>query len=167
MITVISNDTEAELELVRKVSLEAGADAAVSANHWAEGGKGAIDLAKAVIEVCKEPNTFKLLYEDGKSIKEKISAIATEIYHAQDVSYSEEAEKQIETYTQQGFSHLPICMAKTQYSFSDDASAKGAPSGKFAFRGEERWPKGWTLIPYSANRFLQASPFLFERSEQP
>jgi methylenetetrahydrofolate dehydrogenase (NADP+)/methenyltetrahydrofolate cyclohydrolase/formyltetrahydrofolate synthetase len=87
-------------------------------------------LAKAVIEVCKEPNEFKFIYEDSLSIKEKISAIAKEIYHAADVSYTEEADRQIEAYTQSGFSNLPICMAKTQYSFSDDASKKGAPSGK-------------------------------------
>lgn len=118
------------MELVRKISLEAGADAAVPANHWAEGGKGAIDLANAVINVCKETNDFKLLYSDELSIKDKIATIAREIYHAADVSYSPEAEKQIETYTKQGFSNLPICMAKTQYSFSDDASAKGAPSGE-------------------------------------
>jgi methylenetetrahydrofolate dehydrogenase (NADP+)/methenyltetrahydrofolate cyclohydrolase/formyltetrahydrofolate synthetase len=128
-----TNDTDAELELVRKISLEAGADAAVSANHWAEGGKGAIDLANAVIEVCKEPNEFKLLYGAELSIKEKIETIAREIYHAKDVSYSEEAEKQIETYTKQGFSNLPICMAKTQYSFSDDPNKKGAPEGELFF----------------------------------
>jgi len=122
-----TNDTDAELELVRKISLEAGADAAVSANHWAEGGKGAIDLAKAVIETCKEPNDFKLLYGDELSIKEKIEAIAKEIYRAKDVSFSEEAEKQIELYTKQGFSGLPICLSKTQYSFSDDPAKKGAP----------------------------------------
>jgi len=123
-----TNDTDAELELVRKISLEAGADAAVPANHWAEGGKGAIDLANVVIDVCKDPNDFKLLYDDNLSIKEKIETIAREIYHANGVSYSEEAEKQIETYTKQGFSGYPICMAKTQYSFSDDASKKGAPT---------------------------------------
>lgn len=114
---------------MKKIALEAGADAAVPANHWAEGGKGAVELAKAVIDVCKEPNDFKLLYADELSIKDKIASIATEIYHAADVSYSEEAEKQIELYTKNGFANLPICMAKTQYSFSDDASAKGAPSG--------------------------------------
>ena len=129
---VRSNDTDAELELVRKISLEAGADAAVPANHWAEGGKGAIDLANVVIDVCKDPNDFKLLYDDSLSIKEKIETIAREIYHANGVSYSEEAEKQIETYTKQGFSGYPICMAKTQYSFSDDASKKGAPTGQFS-----------------------------------
>lgn len=127
------NDTDAELELVRKISLEAGADKAVAANHWAEGGKGAIDLANAVIDVCKEPNEFKLLYNENLSIKEKIETIAREIYHAKDVSYTEEAEKQIETYTKQGFNLLPICMAKTQYSFSDDPNKKGAPEGMLRF----------------------------------
>ena len=87
-------------------------------------------MANVVIDVCKEPNDFKLLYDDNLSIKEKIESIAREIYHANGVSYSEEAEKQIKTYTKQGFSGYPICMAKTQYSFSDDASKKGAPTGE-------------------------------------
>lgn len=73
-----------------------------------------------------------MLYGDDLSIKEKIESIAREIYRADGVSYSEEAEKQIATYQQQGFSGLPICLAKTQYSFSDDASKKGAPTGKFS-----------------------------------
>jgi methylenetetrahydrofolate dehydrogenase (NADP+)/methenyltetrahydrofolate cyclohydrolase/formyltetrahydrofolate synthetase len=124
-----TSDTDAEIELIKKLSLEAGADAAVAANHWAEGGAGAVELAKAVVEACREPSSFKLLYPDELSIKEKIETIAKEMYGAADVTYSEEAEKQIEAYTVQGFSHLPICMAKTQYSFSADPSAKGAPSG--------------------------------------
>jgi methylenetetrahydrofolate dehydrogenase (NADP+)/methenyltetrahydrofolate cyclohydrolase/formyltetrahydrofolate synthetase len=126
-----TSDTSAEIELVKKLSLEAGADAAVSANHWAEGGAGAVDLAKAVIEACREPSEFKLLYPDELYIKQKIETIAKEMYGAADVSYSEDAERQIAAYTEQGFAHLPICMAKTQYSFSADPNAKGAPTGRF------------------------------------
>lgn len=124
-----SNDTPAEIELVRKMSLEAGADAAVASNHWAEGGKGAVELAESVIATCKEPNPFKLLYGDELPIKEKVLTIAKEMYGAASVSYSEEAEAQINSLTMNGFSHLPICMAKTQYSFSADPKAKGAPKG--------------------------------------
>jgi methylenetetrahydrofolate dehydrogenase (NADP+)/methenyltetrahydrofolate cyclohydrolase/formyltetrahydrofolate synthetase len=124
-----SSDTEAELALVSKLALEAGADAAVPSSHWAHGGKGAIDLAQAVIDACKEPNNFKLLYGDELSIKDKIETIAREMYGAAGVEYTEVAERQIESYTKQGFGRLPICMAKTQYSFSADPNAKGAPSG--------------------------------------
>ena len=102
-----SNDTQAESDLIRKLSLEAGADEAVSANHWAEGGAGATDLAKAVISACKEPTDFKLLYEDSLSLKDKILTIATEMYGAKDVSYTDEAEKQLQLYTDQGYAHLP------------------------------------------------------------
>ena len=130
LIPVYRNDTDAEISLIRKISLEAGADAAVAANHWAEGGKGAIDLANAVVEACKTDNAFKLLYPDSMPIKEKIETIAREMYGAKDVSYTETAEKQIATYASQGFGHLPICMAKTQYSFSADPKLKGAPKGK-------------------------------------
>jgi Formate--tetrahydrofolate ligase len=126
-----SSDSEAELALVSKLALQAGADAAVPAAHWALGGKGAVDLAQAVIAACREPNDFKLLYGDELSIKDKIETIAREMYGAGGVEYTEEAEKQIESYTQQGFGRLPICMAKTQYSFSADPNAKGAPSGRF------------------------------------
>jgi methylenetetrahydrofolate dehydrogenase (NADP+)/methenyltetrahydrofolate cyclohydrolase/formyltetrahydrofolate synthetase len=126
-----SSDSEAELALVSKLALEAGADAAVPSAHWALGGKGAVDLAQAVIDACKEPNDFKLLYGDELSIKDKIETIAREMYGAGGVEYTEEAERQIESYTKQGFGRLPICMAKTQYSFSADPNAKGAPSGLF------------------------------------
>lgn len=110
--------------------MEAGADAAVASNHWAEGGKGAVDLAESVIKACSEPNPFKLLYGDDLSIKDKIFTIAKEMYGAASVSYTEEAEKQIAAFTANGLSHLPICMAKTQYSFSADPKIKGAPKGQ-------------------------------------
>lgn len=124
------SDTDAEVELIRKMSLEAGADAAVASNHWAEGGQGAVSLAEAVIQACSEPNPFKLLYGDDLPIKDKILTIAKEMYGAASISCSEEAEKQIAALTENGFAHLPICMAKTQYSFSADPKVKGAPKGK-------------------------------------
>lgn len=114
--------------------MAAGADAAVSCTLWAEGGLGALDLGKAVIAACEEPNPFKFLYSLDLSIKEKIETIAKEFYGAKDVSYSEEAEQQIESYTKQGFSGLPICMAKTHLSLSADPKAKGAPTGMFTIR---------------------------------
>ncbi|KAL8278406.1 hypothetical protein RQP46_009096 [Phenoliferia psychrophenolica] len=124
-----TSDTDAESDLVQKIALAAGADAAVPCTLWAEGGLGAIELGKAVIEACKEPNPFKFLYDLDLPIKDKIAAIATEFYGAKDVSYSEVAEAQIASYTSQGFGGLPICMAKTHLSLSHEPNVKGAPSG--------------------------------------
>ncbi|KAJ1920321.1 tetrahydrofolate synthase [Mycoemilia scoparia] len=128
-INRFSTDTQAELDLVRKAALEAGAFDAVSANLWAEGGAGAIDLAKSVIKMCEAPQDFKFLYDLDISIKEKIEAIAKKYYRAGSVVFSEEAENKIKYFTEKGFDKLPICMAKTQYSFSADPNLKGAPEG--------------------------------------
>jgi len=122
-------DTDAEVELVRKVALEAGAEDAVMSNHWAEGGAGAVELAKAVVKACDKPSNFQFLYPLDASIKEKIETIAREIYGADGVEYLPEAEKKIETYTRLGFDKLPICMAKTHLSLSHDPSLKGVPKG--------------------------------------
>jgi formyltetrahydrofolate synthetase len=101
----------------------------VVTNHWEEGGAGAVELAKAVIKAADEPSNFKFLYPLDLSIKEKIETIAKEIYGADGVDYSPEAEKQIDEYTNLGFDNLPICMAKTHLSLSHDPSLKGRPSG--------------------------------------
>lgn len=122
-------DTDAEIEVIRKTAIEAGAEDAVMADHWARGGAGALDLAKAVVAACKKPSDFKFLYPLDMSIKEKIEIIAKEIYGAGSVQYLPQAEKQIELYTKAGFDKLPICMAKTQLSLSHDSSVKGAPRG--------------------------------------
>ncbi|KAI3696998.1 hypothetical protein L6452_29688 [Arctium lappa] len=124
-----STDTDAEIAAVRTAALAAGAYDAVLCTHHAHGGKGAIDLGIVVRKACESATEpFKFLYPLDASIKDKIEAIATS-YGASGVEYSEQAEKQIKMYSKQGFSGLPICMAKTQYSFSDNAAAKGAPSG--------------------------------------
>lgn len=128
-INMFATDTEAELNAVKKAALDAGAFDAVICTHHAHGGKGAVDLGVAVQKACESVNQpFKFLYPLEISIKEKIEEIAKS-YGAAGVEYSEQAEKQIEMYSRQGFSNLPICMAKTQYSFSHNAAAKGAPSG--------------------------------------
>ncbi|BGP13873.1 tetrahydrofolate synthase [Rhodosporidiobolus nylandii] len=124
-----TSDTPAEVELVRKQALAAGADAAVPCNHWAEGGRGALELGEAVIAACKEPNPFRFLYDLEQPIKNKIETITKEMYGAASVSYSEEAEAQIARFEEQGYGDLSICMSKTHLSFSADPSAKGAPSG--------------------------------------
>ncbi|CAF2097783.1 unnamed protein product [Brassica napus] len=128
-VNVFSTDTEAELNTVKKFSMDAGAFDAVICSHHAHGGQGAVDLGIAVEKACQNiTQPLEFLYPLDISIKEKIEAIAKS-YGASGVEYSDQAEKQIEMYTQQGFSNLPICMSKTQYSFSHDASKKGAPSG--------------------------------------
>jgi formyltetrahydrofolate synthetase len=124
-----STDTDAEIALVRKISIAAGAEDAVMSNHWEEGGAGAEALADAVIEACNKLNNFHFLYTKDSSIKEKIERIAHEMYGAAGVEYSPEAEKKIELYSQQGFGSLPICMAKTHLSLSHDPALKGAPTG--------------------------------------
>ncbi|MBZ5578639.1 MAG: formate--tetrahydrofolate ligase [Acidobacteriia bacterium] len=122
-------DTDAEIELVRRLAKEAGASDAVVANHWAVGGAGAVELGKAVIKACEKPNQFQFLYPLEKSIKEKIETIVREVYGGAGVEYSEEAEKKIAHYTRNGFDKLPICMAKTHLSLSHDPNLKGAPTG--------------------------------------
>jgi formyltetrahydrofolate synthetase len=123
------NDTQAELELVRAASLEAGAEASVVSRHWAEGGEGAVDLAKAVIEAAEVPSNFQFLYPLEATIKEKIETICREIYGADGVEFLPEAEARIELYTRLGFDKLPICMAKTHLSLSHDPALKGVPKG--------------------------------------
>lgn len=128
-VNMFSTDTQGELDAVRNAALAAGAFDAVVCTHHAHGGKGAVDLGIAVQKACENvTQPLKFLYPLDISIKEKIEAIAKS-YGASGVEYSEQAEKQIEMYSKQGFSNLPICMSKTQYSFSHTASAKGAPSG--------------------------------------
>ncbi|GLC46308.1 hypothetical protein PLESTB_000997500 [Pleodorina starrii] len=123
-------DTDAELQAVKEAALAAGASDAVICAHHGLGGAGAVGLGEAVVRACSGPKPeFKFLYDVNLSIKEKIEIIAKEMYHAAGVEYKPEAEAQIEKYTRMGFDKLPICMAKTQYSFSHDASLKGAPSG--------------------------------------
>jgi formyltetrahydrofolate synthetase len=123
------HDTPAEIELVRKQALEAGATEAVMSNHWAEGGAGAVALGKAVIAACEKPSKFQFLYPLEMGIKEKIETIVREIYGGAGVEYSPEAEKKIALYNRLGFNKLPICMAKTHLSLSHDANLKGAPTG--------------------------------------
>ncbi len=129
-VNSFKDDTPAEVELVRKAAIEAGAEDAVVSRHWMEGGAGAVDLAKAVVAACEKPSDFKFLYPlKGTSIKEKIETICKEIYGADGVTYDPLAEKKIELYTKLGFDELPMCMAKTHLSLSHDATLKGRPKG--------------------------------------
>uniref|UniRef100_A0A0W0F933 C-1-tetrahydrofolate synthase, cytoplasmic n=1 Tax=Moniliophthora roreri TaxID=221103 RepID=A0A0W0F933_MONRR len=128
-INQFATDTPAELALIREEALAGSADAAVVSNHWAEGGAGARALAEAVVATCEGPSGFKFLYDLDLPIAEKIEIISKQIYGADGIELSELAQKQVETYTRQGYGKLPICMAKTQYSFSHDPKLKGVPTG--------------------------------------
>ena len=128
-VNSFKDDTDAEVELIRKAAVEAGAEDAVVCRHWMEGGKGAIKLAEAVVAACEKPTNFKFLYPLEMSIKEKIETICTQIYGADGVEYSPEAERKIELYNRLGFNKLPLCMAKTHLSLSHDPSLKGVPKG--------------------------------------
>lgn len=128
-INSFATDTDAEVELIRKAALEFGAMDAIKCTHWADGGAGTKKLAEAVVRAAEKKSDFKFLYPLEISIKEKIETICSEIYRADGVDYSPEAEAKIELYTKLGFDKLPMCMAKTHLSFSTDASLKGAPTG--------------------------------------
>jgi len=128
-VNSFADDTQAEVELVRKGALEAGAEDAVVSRHWMEGGAGAAALAEAVVKAVEKPSNFEFLYPLDISIKEKIETICKEIYGADGVDYEPEAEAKIELYTKLGFDDLPLCMAKTHLSLSHDPLLKGVPTG--------------------------------------
>ncbi|MCA1736681.1 MAG: formate--tetrahydrofolate ligase [Actinobacteria bacterium] len=128
-INSFPTDTGAEINAIREAALEAGADAAVRADHWAQGGAGATELAEAVVEASEKPNEFSYLYPLNMGIRQKIEIIARDIYGAGEVEYSPLASKQIEGFEKAGFGYLPICMAKTHLSISHDPNLKGAPTG--------------------------------------
>ena len=129
-INSMATDTEAELQLIKKAAVEeGGADDAVVCRHWMLGGEGAVDLAKAVVKASDKPSNFQFLYPLDWPIKKKIETIAREIYGADGVDYSPEAEAKVEEYTRLGFDKLPICMAKTHLSLSHDKELKGEPKG--------------------------------------
>ena len=128
-INKFETDTEAEIAVVKEEALAAGAVDAIPANHWAEGGKGAVDLAKGVIKASALEKDFKLLYSLDGSVQERIERIGKIMYGADKVEFSELAQKKVDAYEKQGFGNLLICIAKTQYSLSHDPALKGAPTG--------------------------------------
>src|SRR5574338_1070840 len=128
-VNSFATDTPAEVERIREAALKMGAMGAVVSRHGMEGGKGAVALAEAVVKACEKPNNFQFLYPLDQPIKEKIETICREIYRADGVDYSPEAEAKIEQFTKLGFANLPLCMAKTHLSFTDNAAVKGAPRG--------------------------------------
>ena len=127
-INAFPTDTAAELKLVEDKCRELGVNVALS-EVWAKGGEGGIALAQEVLRLCDEPNHFRFAYDADDTIENKLNAIATKVYHADGVTLTGPAKKQLQQLTALGFDKLPICMAKTQYSFSDDAALLGAPEG--------------------------------------
>jgi formate--tetrahydrofolate ligase len=127
-INAFPDDYASEHDAIREVAESMGVRAAVC-THFADGGRGATELAEAVAEAADEPTDFRFLYPAEASLKEKIDTVATRIYGAQDVEYSAQALRQLETYERAGFGGLPICIAKTHLSISHDPKRKGAPTG--------------------------------------
>lgn len=131
-INQFETDTKAEMDLIRELTLNSGADATVVANHWALGGAGAVDLGRAVVALCEKSKREKhvsYLYSLSERLQTKIERIAMEIYRAGSVEFAPLAVQQLEAYERLGWGNLPVCIAKTQYSFSSDATLKGAPTG--------------------------------------
>jgi formyltetrahydrofolate synthetase len=128
-VNSFASDTPAEIELVRKAAVEAGAEDAVVCTHWMDGGRGAVKLAELVIKTVEKPTNFKFLYPLEWSIKQKIEILCKQIYGADGVEYSPEAEAKIALYTKLGFDKLPLNMAKTHLSLSHDPARKGVPKG--------------------------------------
>jgi formate--tetrahydrofolate ligase len=127
-INAFPTDHASEHEAIRRIAQEMGARVAVC-THFADGGAGAIELAHAVVEACNEPTTFSMLYPDSFSLREKIEKVATSIYGAAGVEYSDLANEQLDRYEHLGMGHLPVCIAKTHLSISADPTLKGAPTG--------------------------------------
>lgn len=128
-VNKFSDDTDAEVELVRRLAIEAGAETAAMSDHWTNGGDGAVELAEAVVAACEKPSEFQFLYPLDWPIKKKIETIATEIYGAGEVVYEPLANRQIKSYEDNNFGGLPLCMAKTHLSMTHDPSLKNAPTG--------------------------------------
>ena len=127
-INAFPTDHASEHAAIREVADEMGVRSAVC-THFADGGRGAAELAEAVAEAAGEPNRFQLLYPDEASLREKIETVATRVYGADGVSYAPLAARQLDTYERAGFGHLPVCIAKTHLSISSDPALKGAPTG--------------------------------------
>ena len=127
-INEFPTDTQAEVELVRSKCKELGVNVALS-QVWAKGGEGGIELAEEVLRLCDQPNEFQFCYEDDLTLTEKIEAVSTKIYGADGVIFTPKAKKELERLEGLGFGNMPVCMAKTQYSLTDDLTKLGRPTG--------------------------------------
>jgi formate--tetrahydrofolate ligase len=127
-INKFNSDTPAEIELLKSRMAKMGVPV-VLATHWGEGGKGAAELAKIVVGLCEKPADVKFVYEDSDSLWDKINKIAKKVYRASEVTADSKVRAQIKRLQDEGYGHYPVCVAKTQYSFSTDAQLRGAPDG--------------------------------------
>src|SRR3989440_4426972 len=140
-----TEDTDAEVKLLQDKMAHHGAKV-ILARHWAEGGKGAAEVAKEVVRLCEEPNNFKFVYEEQVPLWDKMKTIATKIYGASDITADSKVRAQIKKLQESGYGHYPICVAKTQYSFSTDPQLRGAPSGHVVNIREVRLAAGAEFI---------------------
>jgi formate--tetrahydrofolate ligase len=144
-INKFTYDTEAELKLVSERMKKLGVQV-VTANHWAEGGKGAADLAKMVVNLCEQPSKPAFVYEDSDPLWEKINKIAKKVYRASEVTADAKVRAQIKKFQEDGYGHYPVCVAKTQSSFSTDAALRGAPSNHVVNIREVRLAAGAEFV---------------------
>ena len=140
-----THDTDAELKVLVARCEKLGAKVVV-AKHWADGGKGAVDLANIVVEMCEQPNNFKFVYDENMPLWDKMKTIATKIYGASDIAADAKIRGQIKRMQEDGYGHYPICVAKTQYSFSTDPQLRGAPSNHIVTIREVRLAAGAEFI---------------------
>jgi formate--tetrahydrofolate ligase len=140
-----AEDSEAELKWLQERATHHGVKVIV-AKHYSEGGKGAVDVAKEVVELCEHPNYFKFTYEEKESLWDKMRAVATKIYGAADITADSKVRGQIKQLQDAGYGHYPVCVAKTQYSFSTDPKLRGAPTGHVVNIREVRLAAGAEFI---------------------
>jgi formate--tetrahydrofolate ligase len=139
------DDTDAEIRLLSEKGAKLGVRV-IPATHFAEGGKGAQELAREVVRLCQQPSKFHFVYEDGATLWDKMKAIATKIYHASDITADSKIRAQIKQLQEAGYGHYPVCVAKTQYSFSTDPKLRGAPEGHVVNIREVRLAAGAEFI---------------------
>jgi len=140
-----AEDTEAEIRLLIERAGHHGAKV-ILGRHFAEGGAGAVDIAHEVVRLCEQPNYFKFVYDDAEPLWQKMKSIATQIYHAADITADTKVRAQIKQLQEAGYGHYPVCVAKTQYSFSTDPKLRGAPSGHVVNVREVRLAAGAEFI---------------------
>jgi len=138
-------DTPAELRKLIDLISPTGVRA-ILARHFAEGGKGAVDVAKEVVRLCEQPNAFRFMYDDDMALWDKIKTVATRIYHAADIDADAHVRRQIDKLQSSGYGHYPVCIAKTQYSFTTDPKLRGAPSHHIVHIREVRLAAGAEFV---------------------
>jgi formate--tetrahydrofolate ligase len=146
-VNQFTQDTPAEVELLTRKVRERGARI-VMARHWAEGGAGAVDLAREVVDLCAQPNHFRFVYDENDRLWDKMRTIATRIYGAADITADTKVRAQIAKLQDEGYGRYPVCVAKTQYSFSTDPKLRGAPSGHVVNIREVRLNAGAEFVVF-------------------